>query len=547
MGYKKRKNRDYEDSNNKKSKYEEIDDRELILRELGIKEKLNKREIERLNEMIKMMKKKKITLKKIINADINDDERMEIIEEMLILNEMDLISNQYMELEREINIKLLNHNERLNEDEKEKLEELQEMSKDNRIRIKKILNADIDDDKKLKLIKKYQELNNYSKITETYNDKEKQINRIINGNNKDYDKLIKRLNEKEFDIKIKEKIKKEIEKIKLINRNSEEYYKQMSWINLALNIPTKIKKYPINNIDKMDEFSNKIRNDLNKYCYGMDDAKEMIIDYIINTIKTPDSIFPIITLHGPKGVGKTNLATALSKCLDLPIIKISLGGSTDSSKLIGHSRTYLGAVPGQIIENLVKTKFSNPIIYLDEIDKVCSRHGNYSEINGILTHLLDPLQHTEFIDEYLGFGVDLSKALWIVTANDPSLIDPIVRDRLYLIEVKKYNKDQKIQIALNHLIPNIKTNLSITNEINIDIEALSYLISIIEQESGVRQLKHNLEFLYSRLNRLRLTNSPFNLDNNPIIIDNNFIITKKIIEHFIKISYEHDITDRYFL
>lgn len=386
--------------------------------------------------------------------------------------------------------------ENLTEDELVQLRDIFIKIKDQGFLLKKILSWEGPDKDKINLFRRYSDFRLLDPLGVEAGDAIQQIETFINGG--EYKDLEKNLPKHPHG----EKIQEELQALKLMKKTSSEYSKKFAWLNFVTKLPTEVR--PSRPIEDLGLFEDQVRSELDRSCTGMDEVKELIIDYLFKRISNPKSNNSIIAFYGPKGVGKTQLANTVAKILDLPIVKVSLGGASDGTILTGHSTTYIGAIPGSITKGLVSSKCINPIVYLDEIDKICARKGDYSEINGILTHLLDPLSNSEFIDDYVGFPIDLSQVLWMVTFNDPNKIDPIVRDRLTMIEVPGYSKKEKVAIAKNHLIPAINDNLRADNQIKISDQEILQIVELTESEEGVRNLKRNLELLFNRMNRRRL-------------------------------------------
>jgi ATP-dependent Lon protease len=285
--------------------------------------------------------------------------------------------------------------------------------------------------------------------------------------------------------------------------------KLKSWLGYAIKIPNTCK---ITNISQTPEnivtYIDNIRDILNKNIYGMKDAKEELLEFILHRISNPKAS-KILGLCGPPGIGKTELCRALAEILDLPIVKIPLGGVHDASTLIGHNMTYIGALPGKIARGLIEAQYKNPIIFCDEIDKVSDRHNN--EINGVITHLIDETQNKEFIDEYIEFPIDLSSCLFVFAFNDIEKLDHIVRDRMDVIFLSGYTSNDKLQIAKHHLVPRELANVGFApTDIIIPDDIIMKMISSENvNESGVRNLKRHIQCIAKRLNAIKLTNNNY--------------------------------------
>lgn len=289
--------------------------------------------------------------------------------------------------------------------------------------------------------------------------------------------------------------------------------KVKGWLEYACRIPDELKPPPKIDLQQPPDVvlhTKKIRDILNKNIFGMASAKEEMLEFILHNLSTNGST-KILGLCGPPGIGKTELCRSLAEILDLPMIKIPLGGISDSAALIGHSSTYVGSVPGKIVKGMIQAKYSNPIIFLDEVDKISSKHSD--EINGVLTHLIDETQNSEFIDEFLDFPIDVSKCLYVFAFNYIDKIDPIVKDRMDIIHLAGYSTDDKINIAQNFLVPSAMKSIGFKpDEIIFTKEILRKIIdefSPSKIEKGVRGLKRQLYGILKRLNAIKLTDNNY--------------------------------------
>jgi ATP-dependent Lon protease len=218
-------------------------------------------------------------------------------------------------------------------------------------------------------------------------------------------------------------------------------------------------------------------------------------------IANPGAVGTAIAIHGPMGSGKTSLVKeGISKILGREFAFIALGGATDSSFLEGHGYTYEGSMWGKIVQILIECKCMNPVIYFDELDKI-SEKGN--EITGILTHLIDTTQNAQFHDKYFSeIDFDLSKCLFVFSYNEESLVNPILRDRMTIIEVPGYERDEKVIIARDYLVPELEKEYKLHVEWTDAL--LEQVLEKTDAEEGVRNLKRSLDTLYSRLNLRRI-------------------------------------------
>jgi ATP-dependent Lon protease len=236
----------------------------------------------------------------------------------------------------------------------------------------------------------------------------------------------------------------------------------------------------------------------------MDNVKDQILDYVFNKITNPDYKSSILVLCGSPGVGKTNLLGCIADCLDLPLIKIALGGIHDASKLHGHSRTYIDSMPGVFVKGMCDAGCINPVIFMDEIDKVRKSNGG-NEIEGVLTHILDPLYNTEFTDEYMAIPIDLSKVIWVASCNDIEKIGPIVGNRMRVIYVNDYTKKNKLEMTKSHLMKQVMDNLRIDSKsIIFTDDVINHVIdNELNKEPGVRNLLRCYDTICSRVNRMQ--------------------------------------------
>ena len=323
-----------------------------------------------------------------------------------------------------------------------------------------------------------------------------------------------------------------------------EYYKIKQWVDTFMKIPFgKYNSLPVNlqkGKEECQTFMEDARGQLDSAVFGLNDAKMQIMQMIGQWISNPNSVGAAIAIHGPMGTGKTTLVKeGVSKILNRPFAFIALGGATDSSFLEGHSYTYEGSIWGKVVDIIIQSKCMNPVIYFDELDKV-SETPKGEEIIGILTHLTDTTQNHQFHDKYFSnIDFDLSKALFIFSYNDESKINPILKDRMYCIETKGYNKKEKTTIASKYLLPVIEKNIKFeTGQVVISDEIIHYIIDqFTGNEKGVRNLKRCLEIIYSKLNLFRLMKPGSKLFDDKMTtlkVEFPYIIKKESIDKLIK-------------
>lgn len=298
------------------------------------------------------------------------------------------------------------------------------------------------------------------------------------------DEEIKELEElsksKEWNDKVKETFTKELNKLKRLNPASPDYSVQSNYLREMLDLPWN--HYSKDNLDL-----NHAKEVLDADHFGLEKVKERILEYLAVLKLKSDMKSPILCLYGPPGVGKTSLGKSVAKAINREFVRMSLGGLHDESEIRGHRKTYIGAMPGRILQNIKKAGTSNPVFILDEIDKV----GNdfRGDPQSALLEVLDPEQNTNFHDNFLDVDYDLSKVMFIATANDLSTIAGPLRDRMEIIEVSGYLLEEKREIAKRHLIPKQLENHGITTaNITIPDEMIDTMIEKYTRESGVRSL-----------------------------------------------------------
>lgn len=285
---------------------------------------------------------------------------------------------------------------------------------------------------------------------------------------------------KKWSKELSDLFEREITKLERMNPAVAEYSVQVNYLQLLLDLP-----WDYTTKDNLD--LKHAKNRLDKDHYGLDEVKDRIIEYLAVLKLKGDLKSPIICLYGAPGVGKTSLGKSVAKALSRRYGRISLGGLHDESEIRGHRRTYIGAMPGRIIQTIKKCGSSNPVIILDEIDKVAS--SNHGDPASALLEVLDPEQNTSFHDNYLDTEYDLSKVLFIATANNISTIAPALRDRMEMINISGYLLEEKIEIAKRHIISKqLEAHGVKSRQLKINNNILEKIISEYTRESGVRTL-----------------------------------------------------------
>jgi ATP-dependent Lon protease len=256
--------------------------------------------------------------------------------------------------------------------------------------------------------------------------------------------LQRRAMEKNWDDKVAGMFVKELNKLQRMNPQGAEYSVQLNFLDILLDLPWN--EYSFDNLDL--KRAEKI---LNRDHFGLEDVKRRILEYLAVLKLKGDMKSPILCFYGPPGVGKTSLGRSIADALGRKYVRMSLGGLHDESEIRGHRKTYIGAMPGRIVQNIKKAETSNPVFILDEIDKL--GRSNHGDPSSALLEVMDPEQNNEFYDNYIETEYDLSKVMFIATANSLSEIQGPLRDRMEIIEVNGYTIEEKIEIAKNHLIP----------------------------------------------------------------------------------------------
>lgn len=273
---------------------------------------------------------------------------------------------------------------------------------------------------------------------------------------------------------------KELDRLQRMNPQGAEYTVQLNYLDVLLGLP-----WGEFTNDKLD--LRRAEKILERDHYGLETVKKRILEYLAVLKLKGDMKSPILCFYGPPGVGKTSLGKSIAEALGREYVRMSLGGLHDESEIRGHRKTYIGAMPGRIMQNIKKSNSSNPVFVLDEIDKL--GRSNHGDPSSALLEVLDPEQNNAFYDNYIETEFDLSKVLFIATANDLSTIQPALRDRMELIEVNGYTLEEKIEIAKRHLLPKQIEEHGITKkEVSLGKPVLETIVDEYTRESGVRGL-----------------------------------------------------------
>ncbi len=296
----------------------------------------------------------------------------------------------------------------------------------------------------------------------------------------DVEDMRARAETKKWDEKVAKIFTKELERFQRMNPQGAEYSVQLNYLDLLLELP-----WGEYSKDKLD--LKRAAKILDKDHYGLEDVKKRILEYLAVLKLKGNMKSPILCFYGPPGVGKTSLGRSISEALGRKYIRMSLGGVHDESEVRGHRKTYIGAMPGRIIQNIKKTGISNPVFVLDEIDKLGK--SNHGDPSSAMLEVLDPEQNHEFYDNYVETEYDLSRIMFIATANNLSTIPGPLRDRMEIIEVNGYTVEEKIEIVKRHLVPKQIEEHGITKkDFSIDAKIIETVIEEYTSESGVRGL-----------------------------------------------------------
>ena len=298
------------------------------------------------------------------------------------------------------------------------------------------------------------------------------------------EELRKRASKKLWSDKVQDTFEKEISKLQRMNPQVAEFSVQRNYIDLIIDLPW-------NHVSNDNFDLKRSEKVLNRDHFGLDEVKKRILEYLAVLKLRNDMKSPIICLHGPPGVGKTSLGKSIAEAIGREYVRVSLGGLKDESEIRGHRKTYIGAMPGRIIQNLKKAGTSNPVFVLDEIDKV--GFGSQGDPSSALLEVLDPEQNSDFYDNFLELGYDLSKVMFIATANNISSINTALRDRMEFINISGYTLEEKAIIAKKYLVPKqLKEHGLNKKDFTLSKSIIEVIIDKYTRESGVRGLEKQI-------------------------------------------------------
>ena len=343
----------------------------------------------------------------------------------------------------------------------------------------------------------------------------KYINEELDGTDgsSEIDEYMEKLESLNAADEIKEQIEKEIRRYKVLSQGSSEANVERSYIETLLSLPWENSSQDSDNIENAAKI-------LDENHYGMKKVKERILETLAVRKVSHNADAPIICLVGPPGTGKTSIARSVAQSLNKEYVRICLGGVKDEAEIRGHRRTYVGAMPGRIIDGLRKAKVKNPLMLLDEIDKVSNDYR--SDTSSALLEVLDGEQNSHFVDHYIDMPVDLSEILFIATANDLSEVSRPLLDRMEIIEVSSYTKNEKLHIAKEHLVAKqLKKNGLTKKSVRFTDKALAKIIDGYTMEAGVRELERMIAAVLRKVVRKNYTVGGVNIEKQIVITDKN--------------------------
>ncbi len=325
-----------------------------------------------------------------------------------------------------------------------------------------------------------------------------------NPHTQDIAELKQKAELKKWPANVAETFEKELSKLQRMNPSAMEYSMQLNYLDVLLDLPWY--ECTVDNFDLK-----RAQRILDKDHFGLETVKERIIEYLAVLKLKGDMKSPILCLYGPPGVGKTSLGKSIAKAVNRQYIRMSLGGLRDEAEIRGHRKTYIGAMPGRILQSIRKAKASNPVFVLDEVDKVIGANIN-GDPSAALLEVLDPEQNSTFYDNFVEMEYDLSKVMFIATANNLATIHPALRDRMEIIEINGYLLEEKIEIARRHLIPKQLSEHGLNpDQLEFTKKIIESIIGKYTRESGVRALEKNIAKIIRHQARYIVTGEPYNI------------------------------------
>ena len=304
------------------------------------------------------------------------------------------------------------------------------------------------------------------------------------SNEQEFEEMRTRSKSQKWDEKTEKHFEKEFSKLQRMNPQAPDFGIQRNYLDLFLDLPW--------NVFSKDNFDLKnAQKVLDKDHFGLEDVKKRMIEHLAVLKLRNDMKSPIICLTGPPGVGKTSIGKSVAQALGREYVRISLGGLRDEAEIRGHRKTYIGAMPGRIIQSIKKAKTSNPVFILDEIDKLST--SNQGDPSSALLEVLDPEQNNDFYDNFLEMGFDLSKVMFIATSNNMATIQPALKDRMEVIKMSGYTTEEKVEIAKQHLFPKqLKEHGLTSKDLTIGKKQFEKIVEGYTRESGVRSLEQKI-------------------------------------------------------
>lgn len=541
--------------------------------------KLEKDSVNLLDRIKRINEDKTPTFSKILNSSCNVETKALAIDYMVrVFNQLPELSEDWIECRDKIN-KIISNPNNLSDTDYTNYEVL--MQNKYTPTIVEILNTNLSVAKKIELIDSLKMADNRhihpmdaKKCIDKVR-KELSIMKKLGDNLKDLADDEEKYLDKNMTLDINQGIEAEITKryepavsrkiigeyLRGLKLSADEKHKTIQWVKYVSSMPYDIKPFPISkqsSVEEFRDFEQMVRNKIDETVFGMEKVKNYIIDYIFQVVSGSDASNNILALCGPPGIGKTTIANVIAQCINLPFIPISVGGQGDASELKGHSRTYVRAVPGKIVQGLSGVEYKNTVIFIDEIDKISGRHEN--ELSGVLTHILDPSSNCAFVDDYLGYPIDLSKSLFVLAFNNAEAINPILRDRMEIVQLSGYSLSEKISMTKSHLLPremkrlgfntpekttpDTQNTYQMSRQLDFTDGAIEKLITMSRvKEEGVRQLIRNLRGVLKKINRYILVRnekfirSTYFPDFQVYVIDSN--IMEELFEENVKETNDH--------